>query len=170
MSEIQLPKPVDPVDAAQEIIEAVHLREAAKALAKSELDQDKLWCLGCNAHRTHIGIIFLVDPRGVSVIDGTMWTGVRPKGVPYFWGDAQEVVCLQCLVETGERVPLRIAVRPPPHPSMGLCFTIPPAWATRFLHEQSKKALAEFLPKSDPEPKKPDVGPRPTRSAPAPAA
>lgn len=171
MSEIPKVKPVDPADAASLVVDAVRRREAAEAIAQSEIAADELWCLSCVRHqKRHVGIIFLGgEPTGSHPIDGTMWTGVREQGSKYFWEPMQAVICKQCLESTGERVPLRVTEVPAPHPSMGHCFIVDRQTRERFVFKLSRKELAKWLPKAETPPEKTDAG-RSAKHSPAPAA
>jgi hypothetical protein len=140
---------LDPTEAAGAVLEAVLRRDAVQAVAQSQIASDEMWVYGCNAHPSHAGIIFAVDPGSVGDFHGGLWTAIyRPKGVVPFWGLAQEVICQQCFVETGEKVPLRIAESVGQPKELGLVFHILPEWRRRFAHKLSRSALAKFLPPS----------------------
>lgn len=140
---------LDPTEAAGVALEAILRRDAVQAVAQAQLQSDDLWVYGCNAHPNHAGIIFAVDPQSVGEFHGGLWTAIyRPAGVVPFWGAAQDVICQQCFVETGEKVPLRIAQTIGRPQEMGLVFHILPEWRRRFAHKLSRSALAKFLPAS----------------------
>lgn len=159
--EIKAPVAIDPVDASDVILRAVMNRDAVKAMTHEELVSDDLWVYSCALNRRHIGIVFTRDPASMGEIHGGLWTACyRPRGDAAFWGAAEEVICMQCFVERGEKVPLRIAEVRASNPRLGLCFTLPRTWRERYARKESRKELAKWLPKSESQPEKevPDAG------------
>lgn len=148
-SPFQIPKARTSADFARRMAEAAQNRARAVEAAKRELPSGTCWVLGCNTNSKHIGIIFAdgVDPSRDKQIHGGMWFSATHDIDEPFFGTRDQVLCSQCLVESGANTPLRVAQVEAPAPDWGFCFQVPSYWM-RFVHQKNVSELDAYMPKT----------------------
>lgn len=147
-SPFQIPKARTSADFARRMAEAAKNRALAVEAARHEMPTGTCWVLGCNTNPKHIGIIFAdgVDPSRDKTIHGGMWFSSTHDIDEPFFGTRDQIVCSQCLAETGAQTPLRIEPVDSPAPDWGFCFQVPPRWM-RFARQVEVAKLEAYMPK-----------------------
>ena len=159
-----IPKPRPAADFARRLAEAAKARIAAESAAKYALPSGSCWALTCQPGRDpHIGILFAegVDPLRAGAIHGGMWfSSTHELGDPA--RGREDVICSQCLAETGEERPLRVLPVAAGR-DLGFCFTVPSYWE-RFLFKVDGAKIKALLGTPELEPK-PAPAPEPKPAA-----
>lgn len=155
-----IPKPRPAADFARRLAEAARDRIKSESAEKYRLPSGSCYALTCNRSTSHIGILFAegVDPMSEQMIHGGMWfAAYHELGDPARSRD--EIICSQCLVESGEEQPLRVESVMSPR-DLGYCFKIPSTWR-RFVHVVGADRIRQLLGSPEPEPKPEPPKPEP---------
>lgn len=151
--ETLVPKQMSTSDLAKQLSE-----QAAEARKRLKLEAGKLpkgecYAIGCNRNHKHRGIFFAegVHPTRNALIHVGMWFASYHEIGQANISKPSDVICSECLAETGERQVLRTRAVAPPDPAMGYCFTIPMKWK-RFIHKIGAGEMRKILGKPEPEP------------------
>lgn len=156
--DLTIPRARTSTDFARAIAEAAKARAKEAAEAVHRLPVGVCWVMGCNSDPHHVGIIFAqdVDPTRDMQIHGGKWFSSTHDISEPFFGTRDQVLCSQCLVETGAEMPLRVERVESPSKEWGFSFKVPPHWRDRFLHKRNVEELGAFMPPIPPNEPEPD--------------